>query len=579
MKGLLQKCFFTMLMLAVSLLPACIDENASADMGNLGINTGVELPILKGTTANLGDLLKKVKSPTDEVTIDYMDVDVDRDGSIDYQDVVTVFYENGGKPFSLDEINADFDTLQQKMATLRIPNLDFTVNPIQELTEQEFEFWDIIPNSLIDHIEFTNVELSIVIAETDIYVATHDFCNLYLKIPILGAEDYIVETINLQDWVRDRVVPLSRTTFTLDAKRKILLGGVIISDGQTTGGDVTFEVNIKTNLDNGGKFTVWGWFNYILASDQMEATGIKDEVFPANIQQYLSDGTTLIFNDPRCQFHIESTLGVPLEFTMKELTHTSAGSEVIHITGDNNNGYTYNLAAMKEIPMDTIFEMNKTYPFNTADQTKYESLFATNLESLALKYRVITQPLDTASLKPDQTPTFKNGGEAPIQFLSSDSYLKVGGQATLPLILSKGSKLAYKEELVDLTGSDESQTEEDGFLDQIEEGEAKFYLCYKNKLPLAMHTNIIFYKKDKTTEVTRFEIDITPTQNEEWAQESLEVTKDNVNDLKGAKYMTVEFWTDEIGDEPVAFTKNDSISVKFAIGASVTANLNDLLNK
>jgi hypothetical protein len=580
MKMLFTKKNLIILLVATGFcLTSCIDESADVDFDkafdNIGVVDGaISGPLVKGITTNLGDLLKKVKSPTDAAEIGYLGTD----------SVIAIFYTHPeATKHEMPDINDDFGLFNQQMLEfkianfledaqsipdwiLNIPGVSLTVpQGVEETYTQTVSFGNVQlddnNHSKLDRIEFKNVKLKLNV-NTTIAFQSNDFLQFSIVLPPdPNQPNSTAQTIPLK---MNDIVSFSGTILcdavkyaSSDIELKVTVKG---DNATQVTNSSTFQCSLEFDPSD-GDFVAWGWFNYVLA-DATAQTGLKQEDLPANIQQYLSDGTVLIFDDPRLQFEVESQVGVPLQFVMTELVNKSKDGNEYPIS----NPYTFNIDQSGwdgnvEIAKKDTFEVSKTSFYQGTDSLQYRDMFRSNLDSLSLKYRVITNSVD-----------LNNIGDKPIQHLSKSSKITVHAKATLPLILGDGSVLKYNEtEEVDFSNVDVSIKE--GTTDSV-----KIYLGYKNTLPLGMKATIEFLKEDEATIVKDFPditLGTTPNPNE-WSEIILAFDPTVVNQLKEIKYMRVKYSSDEVTDIAV-FKASNAITLRLAVEATkITIGINDL---
>jgi hypothetical protein len=295
--------------------------------------------------------------------------------------------------------------------------------------------------------------------------------------------------------------------------------------------------------------------------EDKENASEKSDDFPASIgdyKDYLGEETTLVFANPQLQFTIQSNLGVPLVFSIKELS--SKMKNDAEERSFKNKEYILNLAEI-DAKNDTIFSLNRNSFSDPEESKDYSEMFSTDLDSLKLRYTVATKAIDIDHL--DQA--------GPIQHLSSNSYIEIAASAVLPMTLGVGTQLAYSETV------EVSYTEDIEFTGSL-------FIYYKNTLPLEMHITLtLLDENDEGIATWKLYMEKREVGNDdEWLQllnDGKELQIDT-KDLKATKNIRIEYTSGELKEE-VSLRKDQKLSLKLAAGisGSINVNLNDTEEK
>ncbi|GHU67124.1 hypothetical protein FACS189413_01330 [Bacteroidia bacterium] len=561
-------------------MPSCIDENADVDFDtafdNLVVGEVFGTPLIKEARTTIGEVLGKINEDglPDELKIGFIK-------HPDYLDsVLTAFYTHKDViEKNLEEINSDFEDFRYQMDVIKVGNYTLTNSNNFNL---DYDLEDFINRKVADvndgnklkqvhkinQIDFSgDVEIVVTITDKSANIDQLLLQSIKFDVEIGGRTHIVPYNSAAQGWVLN----LNGTTWSFaDNNNKAHVTATLQNDQPIviTGASISVEVEVDTKK---GGFVVWGWFNYTLVSGNISQDDIQDEVIPADIQSYLSQGTKLVFADPRLQMDIESNVGVPLQFVMVDLQNTTAGGSASLI-----NDYEFNIEGSEylnnaEKTVEKRFEIDKTHPFTGSDVAYYEGLFSTDLESLGLKYKVITKPIPLD----EQGNLILTGIDR--QHLSNLADIKILPKATLPMILGEGSIIVYS----DTIEADMSEVKE---LDAVPDNtKAILYLGYKNTLPLGLGVTLKLLEEDETTEVKALVINdntelsaINLDKTTEWKEIKLELRDPQA--LKKLRYVAVDTYSD--GKVPitqkVAFTKGQGISLSLSADVKGRININEL---
>jgi hypothetical protein len=588
MKTLLKRkmLFAWMLLLGSVGFIACTSDTLDLEniSKNLQFGTNLQLPLIKEAGLSVDDLLEKVTSNNDIV------VDID-----EYEGVVALFYSSPPLHYNLNGINKGFGTFEQDMQKLNIADM-FTENPVMERLFKWFgeaaipkgtSFSDTIEFTLpafemempgsqkIKYMGLNNANITIGITTKNFDIQTDSLFKVELILQTVQQNS--VDTFSRSEL--SLAFPLKRqpsTVKTFEGESFILDcsdGGInaklvikIEGDGLTkitTNSELSGNIAFALATDDDGSlaadaFTVWGWFNYVFM-DPSDAAN-KEDVFPVKVEQYkeyLTDSTKLVFANPQLQFNIKSNLGIPMVFTILELTSkTETSNEEYSITKE------YNLNQAKiNVTNDTIFSMNKA----SLDETmsaNYSNMFSTDLDSLKLQYKVATKTINLDNIDEKETP---------LQHLSSNGEITVSAGAVLPMTLGVGTQLAYSETV------EVSYTEDIEFTGSL-------FIQYQNTLPLEMHITLTLLDENGQ-KITSRQLDMEKQEmnTNEWlplrnklpngSYEDLQVA---TKDLKATKNIQIEYTSGKL-DEEVSLRKDQELLLKVGAGisGSINVNLND----
>ena len=589
-----KKIFVVMSILAALFTTACVDETSTVDFDtafdNLALGGEVPIPVIKEVKSTIGDALGKIESLPDELKIGFIKHDEFEDS------VLTAVYTHPEPIYKpLEKINDDFLSFRDNMEILQIKDLQFGVDNYS-VFNLDFDMKDAMVGGSqdlrkIDHIDFTDAKVYVKLTDTNITPVTNAFLKVEFEIPTPSGQSNLKYEVNFSDWKNAGIYYLGnneKQTFTLQVLQPDYINYNTIKATVTAFNDGTvvdaskyikFEVGFETGE---GDFVVWGWFNHVLASGVFEA---EEEILPADIQSYLSDGTVLKFHDPRLYCDVISNVGVPLVFTMMELGYRE--KDQLYQTAIKKD-YSYDIAGstydasrgeVPEISEEASFKIHKKTgePFINGDEAKFLGIFNTNLDSLYLYYKVTTKKIENIA---QITPT----GEK-MQHISKKSNITIHPKAELPMILGAGSVIIYS----DTIEANLSEEELDfNFEDIPESAKATLYLGYQNTLPLGLGAKAKLLKEDKETEIKAFSVngvangeivfESDPIENPTWKEIKLEFS--NAQELHEGRFLVIETYSDRKvpTTKTVAFTKSQGLKVKLSADVNANFTVDDIEN-
>jgi len=438
----------------------------------------------------------------------------------------------------------------------------------------------------IQKIDFTNVTVSVKIIKTNL--TTSDNITMDITLPGNYADKYNdLKNILVSDWLSkpDKKLVLPNKTFLLEGlnsdditfktiKAVVKLGtGANISDKY-----VDLEIEIKAA---DGNFTAFGWFDCSLG-DVIAVEDIQNEIIPADIQHYLDAGTVLVFDDPRLNVEVESTLGVPLKFVMKGLSNVDVNGNSYPLEKE----YKWSLKAANAVddPATDKYTIDKREIAiqNPGDKANFEKMFRSNLDTLHLDYLITTQPL------PKSLATITSA-DTKLQFVSSTSKTTVHGLAILPMIFGKETKIVYEDIIeADLSGEDFDFDELDKVLEN-DNVKVAIYLAYENTLPIGMGAILKFLDENKNpipadlytvsvsngtggwNDVPSKEIKLDNQKNGDisnlnWKDaknwKTVRIVLGDVKQAQAIRHLSIRAYSDEVTTEKEAFLEKQGIAIK-----------------
>ena len=481
MKWLIKKKFFIVMSIFAALFTsACVDKDADVDFDtafkNLGVGGNLPVPIVKLAKSDIGDVVDKVNKKG----IDGLDVYFITDQEDYLNDTVaTVSFHQKETDKKSKDINFDFGRV---MKTLGACKWDSDLS-----RESNAFFLDLSqnmkdPSWKIAYIDFTNVEIKVTLdLVKSTIVPLSDQSLLVMEIPGWAKK----QSISYNELKKTGVWKIPDATFILK----------VMDDNFSTYNKIKFTFDDGTPIDGknlkltvavdtepaNSDFVAWGWFDLTIAGGDW-----SHEDVPADIKEklHVMDGTVLSFRDPRLDCDVTSFIGVPLVFTLKELSYKKKdGAPTTKISRE----YSFDIPGAiwdKSCPEDPkIPEQSKfqgfridkhSNYFTPQDLVTYIDMFTTELKELSIYYTVATKPMPAVTNKDN------------IQHISKNSKILLDPKAELPMVLKDGSVVFYTDEVeADLSDVD--------VLANIPESTtATLKLKYKNTLPLNVGAKITF---------------------------------------------------------------------------------------
>jgi hypothetical protein len=557
-------------------LASCVDKSVDLDnlSGDMSLGGHLEFPVLQESRIDLSKLLERYEPDNTSK------IKVHTDG-----DDIVLTYDTGFV-YTMAAINTDFEKFAGSMKTniseiLKETTLgdilDFIGDesktiPVGESETSTIEYPYNINNESqfeedqkqkqkIDSILFLNTDIVIRI-ETPIDIKTDGFLTLKIKIPGSITDSLFVSVKGNGGEYRP---DFGTKDFSVLANAKFGIRFIITGDNET---EVSKSDQIHCTIefesrDEIPRYVAYGWFNFDYTDE------VKIESLAVNLSNYIpgTGDTQLSIAEPKFMFNVQSDLGLPIEFKIDTIRSEFQDSkdDAIFIFPDGVTPFTIERANKfdpeKEEPLQS-FEINNGY-FAQDQGKSFSDFISTDLNSLTFVYKFAAEKIED----------FENT-DVPIQFIASDSELKIDGKLEVPLFFGAGSVICYRDTM-DLDIDPES-------LEDVSLLDLRF--TYTNHTPIGFYVDLYLLDeshhnilgKDKvyqTIEIGKAVVDSDGVVDESKLAPkdySLPFTKETgtpISEMGKAKYLDLSYRSVKKGDsEPsIRLKSKDYLTLKLGV--------------
>lgn len=501
---------------------SCVDESINLKKLSTDVKIGGNL------AAPLGEITISIQDIMDSITID----STSNISIGDESGVITIYFSDTLEYLNPAEIDfSSFGTIEETIdfggPTGFAPDsvfpliIPFGINPRFPVV-RGYNFNDINKDTTeqrVDSIRFTNTSINVTVTSSINLPAGLASLDIQLPAEFLELDTSqvvkmdLVGTSTSKDFDYENFVVNSLGNDTTDFNIDIIVNG----DGVTAINSADW-IKIDITLSN-TSFVAHGFFNY---GEDLLA---KDEGLEMDLYSILPEGSLIYPHNPEFNFKLESNIGVPLLFNLKELKSFDIDTIPVLSKSATFNGVpskTYNIspAPSPGQKATTSIIINRD-----VDKGRTNELFTIKADSISSKFSFGVKSLPITT-----------GG----QFVTSDSKMKVIMDTKMPFWLDEGSNITITDTIkldtktiTDILGEDNVK-------------EAYLYVKATNKLPIGVTIDLDLLDADSLAVSTTpylYEIK-SGTVNAEGETIAptvsvieIKFTKDNINELKATSFI------------------------------------------